>query len=152
MTLDRLDLMIVSSVTVPGQVRVMVQLRLAEWGMQAIADDVELIASELTTNAVERTPIGVGEVGFRLWNEGSGVLLAVWDNSNARPEVKRRLVELSVADIGADAAALNGAREDRLRGWGLPIVEALSTECGVHATPPHGKWVWARVEFNHQGA
>ena len=143
--MGRVDLMILNSMTVPGQVRMTVRIRLGAWGMHAIADDVELIASELTTNAVARTPIGVGEIGFRLWNEGNGVLLAVWDSSNARPETKRRLAELSLADIGADAEALNSAREDGLRGWGLPIVEALSSECGVHATPPHGKWVWARV-------
>jgi hypothetical protein len=50
-----------------------------------------------------------------------------------------------LADVTPDPSALDPGHDDGTGGWGLPIVEALSTRCGVRTTVPHGKWVWSRV-------
>ncbi|TDD13723.1 hypothetical protein E1287_43130, partial [Actinomadura sp. KC06] len=69
-----LDLTCLAARTVPGQVRTLVELRLASWGLDALRDDVTLIASELVTNAVRHTP--KQGIRMRLMREAGGVLLA----------------------------------------------------------------------------
>jgi hypothetical protein len=59
--------------------------------------------------------------------------------------VSKPLVELSPDDVTADPQALNPGHDDGTGSWGLPIVVALSYQCGVKATPPQGKWVWSRI-------
>lgn len=120
-----LDVRFLAALTAPAQVRTLVELRLATWGLAELRDDVTLIASELVTNSVQYAP--EREMRVRFTRERRGVLLEVWDSSDAMPVRKR------------DADGLSG-RE-------LPIVEALATRCGVCRTEPRGKWVWAAVEF-----
>ena len=43
------------------------------------------------------------------------------------------------------AFAQRHGHDDGIGGWGLPLVQALSSGCGVRDTEPHGKWVWAKV-------
>jgi hypothetical protein len=106
---------------------------------------VYLIATELITNAVEATPDDVLWVSFTL--ERQSVLFGVWDCSDEEP-VSRRVPELSQADITPDAEALSAGHDDGTGRWGLPIVEALSSECGVRRTAdPRGKWIWARISL-----
>ncbi|MFA1546662.1 ATP-binding protein [Actinomadura chokoriensis] len=120
-----LELTFLAARTAPGQVRMQVELRLASWGLSALRDDVTLIASELVTNAVEYAP-SEREIRVRFTRERRGVLLEVWDSSDAMP--------------------MRRSDEEGIGGRGLPIVEALAAECGVHPTEPHGKWVWARCQ------
>lgn len=118
-----LDVRLLAARTVPGRIRTLVELRLVSWELAALRDDVTLIASELVTNSVRHAP--GREIRVRLTREVRGVLLEVWDSSDAMPQRKRD--------------------EDGLSGRGLPIVEALALGCGAYRTEPHGKWVWARI-------
>ncbi|RFS86890.1 hypothetical protein D0T12_01030 [Actinomadura spongiicola] len=137
-----LDVMFRPALTVPGQVRVLVELRLIEWGLTQLVDDVTLIASELVTNAVQHT-FGP-QVRVRFTREPHGVLLGVWDGSDVLP-VRGRAAETASNTAGPDAVPLEAGQEDETSGRGLPIVEALATRFGVSLTQPHGKWTWARV-------
>ncbi|MFI0366243.1 ATP-binding protein [Actinomadura sp. 1N219] len=128
--------------TVPGQVRTLVELRLVEWGLAGLVDDVTLIASELATNAVRHT--SGKEIRVRFTREPHGVLLKVWDGSDAMP-VRGRAVETASDAAVPDAAALEPGHQVGTSGRGLPIVEALAHRWGVTPTEPNGKWTWARV-------
>jgi hypothetical protein len=140
-----LEMCFLAAATAPGQVRAHLRFRLTEWGLLRIAEDVYLIATELITNAVEATPDDVLWVSFTL--ERQSVLFGVWDCSDEEP-VSRRVPELSQADITPDAEALSAGHDDGTGRWGLPIVEALSSECGVRRTAdPRGKWIWARISL-----
>lgn len=143
-TADDLDITFVGALTAPGQVRTLVEFRLTEWGLLNIAHDVYLVAGELVANAVQSMP--EGRIRVRFTRETNGVLLGVWDSSDEMP-VSKSVVELSLADITPDAEALDAGHDDGTGGWGLPIVEALSSRCGVSRTPPRGKWVWARISL-----
>lgn len=122
-TASALDVEFLAAGTAPGQVRTLVGLRLASWGLSRLRDDVTVIASELVTNAVVHGPEG-GPIRVRFTREARGVLLEVWDSADSMPMRK------------GDVEGLDGR--------GLPIVEALASECGVWPTEPQGKWVWAR--------
>jgi anti-sigma regulatory factor (Ser/Thr protein kinase) len=137
-----LDMTCLAAWTAPGQVRTHIEIRLTEWGMSAIAHDVNLIAGELVANAVAATPDD--KIRVRFTREPDAVLLGVWDSSNTMPE-SRPVADLSLLDIEPDPQALDPGHDDGTGGWGLPIVEALSSECGVTRTDPSGKWVWSRV-------
>ncbi|WP_349666496.1 ATP-binding protein [Actinomadura xylanilytica] len=128
--------------TASGRVRSLIEYRLAEWGLSGLLDDLRLVAGELVANAVQCAPDG--EIRVRLARESASVLLCVWDSSDAMP-VAGPVVELCLDDIAPDPEALDPGHDDGTGGWGLPIVQALSSECGVRPTPPQGKWVWARV-------
>jgi anti-sigma regulatory factor (Ser/Thr protein kinase) len=120
----------------------LVRLRLASWGLAGLADDMAVIASELVTNAVRWG--GEREIRVRFTREPAGVLLAVWDASDDRP-VPKRALGVMPGDVAADATALNPGHDAGMSGRGLPLVEALASECGVTSTAPSGKWVWARL-------
>ncbi|MEV0663882.1 ATP-binding protein [Actinomadura luteofluorescens] len=113
----------IASLTAAGQVRTLVGLRLESWGLARWREDLCVIASELVTNAVVHGPED-GTVRVRFSREPGGVLLAVWDSSDAMP--KRRV----------DPEGLSGR--------GLVMVEALASDFGAYQTCTNGKWVWAR--------
>jgi anti-sigma regulatory factor (Ser/Thr protein kinase) len=107
------------------------------WRMAALADTVELLVSEIMTNAVRAsTHIAhqQGEAGrapralpMRLWltSNRHSVLIQVWDNGHHHP-VRQ--------DVELDAEA----------GRGLLLVETLSTKWGCYAPDVRGgKIVWA---------
>ncbi|MFC5747323.1 ATP-binding protein [Actinomadura rugatobispora] len=140
-----LDIVCLAAWTAPGQVRSLIEYRLAGWGLDRLVDDAVLIAGELVANAVQTTPDG--EIRVRFAREGeAAVLLAVWDSSDAMP-VATPVKELTLDDIEPDARALDDGHDDGTGGWGLPIVQALSDGCGVQRTEPQGKWVWARISL-----
>lgn len=142
LTAAGLDMTCVATRTTPGQVRTLVGFRLTEWGLLAIADDVQLVASELVTNALRSTPDR--EIRVRLTREPGSVLLGVWDSSDELP-MARPMAEPSLDELVPDPRALEVGHDAGTGGRGLPIVEALSTRCGVDRTRPHGKWVWSRI-------
>jgi len=110
---------------------------LAEWHLAAFADTVELLVSEITTNAVRasassvRRPPGKGTaaralpVRFWLTSDRRNVLIQVWDGDHRQPLPQ---------NPGPDAEC----------GRGLLLVETLSTQWGCY-TPDgqDGKIVWA---------
>jgi hypothetical protein len=126
----------------PGAVpcaRLHAKLILWEWGMQAIADAVELVVSELVTNAlmasnelaVARFPgravSEVPPVRFWLACDRRKVLIEVWDASTELPVCQ---------DLQPESET----------GRGLQLVEAVSTDWGSYASADrNGKMVWAIV-------
>jgi hypothetical protein len=110
---------------------------LHEWRMGALADTVELLVSEITTNAVRASaslPRQQGALGqaasvptvrFWLTSDLDRVLIQVWDGDHRKPVPQH---------AGLDAET----------GRGLLLVETLSTQWGCY-TPggQGGKIVWA---------
>jgi anti-sigma regulatory factor (Ser/Thr protein kinase) len=106
-----------------------------EWGLAALADDAELVVSELVTNGVQASR-AMTHAAIRLWlaSDRVQVMICVWDASLKPP-------------VRMDAA------EDAENGRGLLLVEAVSKQWGWFPDeaggPPggdhHGKVVWAVV-------
>jgi histidine kinase-like protein len=110
-----------------------------EWGLDALAEAVELIVSELLTNGVQvsegmagsrclgRWTPGVPPVRLWLCSDKQSALVQVWDGNDRRPE--RQEVD-----------------QEAVGGRGLLLVEALSAEWGTY-TPERssGKVVWALI-------
>jgi anti-sigma regulatory factor (Ser/Thr protein kinase) len=107
------------------QARAAVRQALADWGMDHLADDAELLASELVANAAEHAdgePIGLALRRHAEPSEQPGITCEVTDTSPAMP---RR------TEPGPDAE----------RGRGLAIVDALAQSSGVRASDT-GKTTW----------
>ncbi|HUA29186.1 MAG TPA: ATP-binding protein [Streptosporangiaceae bacterium] len=103
-----------------------------EWGLTGMAEVVELIVSELTTNAVQATDAAglTGTRSLNLWlrSDGRRVVVQVWDGSPHSP----------VRQEG---------RPDAESGRGLLLVESLSAGWGSHRSADgSGKVVWALVD------
>jgi len=108
--------------------RLHARLVLWEWGLEDQAATVELIVSELVTNAVrasEGLVPGVPAVQLWLWSDRSRVVIEVWDGSDRMP-VRQ--------DPGPESDS----------GRGLLLVDSLSTECGSYRRSG-GKIVWCVV-------
>lgn len=115
----------VRNIHAPHAVRRFVRAMLSEWGLELLMNDVELVASELATNAVQNA---VGDtIAVRLEQDAGTVCVKVWDDSPELPS------------IGAPDDA------DDERGRGLIITAAISERCG-HYRVPNGKVVWASVK------
>lgn len=84
--------------------------------------DLELVASELATNAVQH---GVGPVSVRVESNGDTVRISVHDCGQRYPQVTQ---------VASDAT----------RGRGLGIVALASSDWGVERDG-EGKWVWAEL-------
>jgi anti-sigma regulatory factor (Ser/Thr protein kinase) len=99
-----------------------------EWGLAAIAENTELVVSELVTNAVRASDYlhsgGLTTPVVRLWlaSDLRSVLVRVWDSNSQMPA--RR-------DAGPDD---DGGR-------GLMLVEYLANEWGAYRKAD-GKVVW----------
>jgi len=100
------------------------------WGLRELVADAELIASELTTNAVQssRTDLALIRLYVGLYRRRTRV--EVWDRSDGKPEPKQ-------------------AGDDSEGGRGLLMVEALSSDWGWYARPRQGKVVWADLVLPH---
>jgi anti-sigma regulatory factor (Ser/Thr protein kinase) len=110
---------------------------LLAWELGSVADDVEIIVSELTTNAIraaneaaaggEPRPVmlrlSAETDGFRL----SSVKVEVWDASDDLPERQE------------------GEHPDDIGGRGLVLVSVLSERWGAYRTKGGGKVTWAAV-------
>jgi anti-sigma regulatory factor (Ser/Thr protein kinase) len=111
-----------------------------EWGLKALADDAELVVSELMTNAVlaaqrhachdRRTgPAALPTpVCLALSSDGTCVVIQVWDANPGIPATKN-----------TDAYAAGGR--------GLLIIQALAATWNCYRlADPGGKVVWALLE------
>jgi anti-sigma regulatory factor (Ser/Thr protein kinase) len=101
---------------------------LTAWGLPGLADDAELIVSELLTNAL----LHAGGTAVMVLtreddDEGDGIVVGVWDRSPDMPMPKRpdRLAE---------------------KGRGLHLVAALSSKHDHYPSESGGKVVWALVK------
>jgi anti-sigma regulatory factor (Ser/Thr protein kinase) len=108
--------------------RLHARLVLAEWGLAALSDDIELLVSELVTNGV-RASRATGHDAVRMWlvSDLRQVVVFVWDAS-PRPPVPGD-------PPGADAES----------GRGLLLVEALSQRWGHFGYDSGGKVIWAAL-------
>ncbi len=110
-----------------------------EWGLAPVAETVELVVSELATNAVramtgrdgrpwyEDDLAGLPVMHVRLFSDRVRVLVEVWDKSMRAPMFKR-------------------AGPDEPGGRGLMLVEALSEQWSWEVVPGwSGKVVWAEL-------
>lgn len=97
-----------------------------EWHLTGLSQSVELLVSELVTNAITASRSAGSDFPVRLWllSDTAQVLIVVWD---ASPHLPAR------ADVSAEAEA----------GRGLLLVEMISDQWGTCPTPPCGKTVWA---------
>ncbi|MFB4318417.1 ATP-binding protein [Actinomadura sp. 21ATH] len=120
-----------------GLARTLAGQRLSKWDYSHLLDDAMLIVTELLANAAEATPLR--DIRFQLSRDAEGIVIAVWDSSRRLP-IPKPIVELTLEtlDVTEESYDSNG-------GWGLPLVQALSTACGYTRDPRGGKWVWARM-------
>jgi len=102
-----------------------------EWDLAALAGDIELIVSELVTNAI-RAALRAGDIGLtapvvRLWlaSDLHEILIRVWDGSSQMP-------------------ARQDAGPDDESGRGLMLVECLASKWGAYRVED-GKVVWVIV-------
>lgn len=98
-----------------------------EWGLARLGDDIEILVSELVTNAVaaSRSQDQVSPVRLWLLSDKACVLVMVQDASSRAP-----------ARVDAD--------DDAESGRGLLLVEAISGQWGWNRTrETGGKVVWA---------
>lgn len=107
-----------------------------EWGLGDLADTIELVVSELVTNAVQASldhdgrprysaDHGLSCIHLRLSTDGLAVLVEVWDETAMLPEP----AEPDLDDEG---------------GRGLMLVDALTERWGWElAASGRGKTVWA---------
>lgn len=114
-----------------GQARRRVRAALAAWGVsEETAQTVELVVSELTTNAVRHTESTT--VGCRLWEAGDRLGVEVTDEHGGTRAPRQRAA---------------GAEDEC--GRGLALVGALSLRWGVDtAWFGVGQRVWAELPYS----
>jgi len=103
---------------------------LREWGLSAIAENAELLVSELVTNATQASASTqrIQPVGLWLSSDRSRLLIMVQDTSPYPPQP-------------------TGAASDEENGRGLQIVDAISTIWGWEVLDDSsGKVIWALIE------
>ncbi|MEU7279794.1 SpoIIE family protein phosphatase [Streptomyces sp. NPDC045431] len=101
-----------------GRARELARAQLTAWELEPLVDTVELLVSELVTNALR---YGEGEIRLRLLRDRT-LVCEVWDAGLVQPRRRR-------------------ARDTDEGGRGLQLVGLLSTSWGSRRTP-RGKTVW----------
>ena len=101
---------------------------LHEWGLRDLADDAEMVVSEMITNAIDASTL-LSErppVSLRLLLTGKSLVIEVWDHSP---------LDLEPREADADDEC----------GRGLTVVAALSDRWGWERTGHDRKVVWAEL-------
>jgi hypothetical protein len=125
--------------TVPRLVRAFCVLVLTGWGLGSIADDCELVSSELTSNVVRAA---TGPDGLPCYDE-QGNLPLLWlrlmsDSTQVRVETWDNVA------LNHGVPVLRQAADTDESGRGLELVENLSLDWGWdHLPAQHAKRVWA---------
>ncbi|MEU8617208.1 SpoIIE family protein phosphatase [Streptomyces sp. NPDC048623] len=101
-----------------GRARELARAQLTAWELEPLVDTVELLVSELVTNALR---YGEGEIRLRLLRDRT-LVCEVWDAGLVQPRRRR-------------------AKDTDEGGRGLQLVGLLSAAWGSRRTP-HGKTVW----------
>jgi anti-sigma regulatory factor (Ser/Thr protein kinase) len=107
-------------------VRARVRETLEKWGLEQLAPDVELVASELVGNAVVHCRITLAEIEISVHLHGGSLVLEISDPDREQLPVPRL-----------------GAAEAEEGGRGLLLVAALADSWGCRELE-FGKCVWAR--------
>jgi anti-sigma regulatory factor (Ser/Thr protein kinase) len=111
--------------TAPGTARASVRAQVTEWGRADLADDAELITSELVTNAAIASARDISPVAVRLAMVPGFLVIEVLDQAPGVPALRE-----------ADWAAESGR--------GLQLVASLASHWGW--TPQGGgKVTWAMM-------
>ncbi|MFI1867676.1 SpoIIE family protein phosphatase [Streptomyces jumonjinensis] len=110
-----------------GRARELARALLASWDLEALVDTVELLVSELVTNALR---YGEGEIRLRLLRDRT-LVCEVWDAGLVQPRRRR-------------------ARDTDEGGRGLQLVGLLSAAWGSRRTP-RGKTVWFELALPDGG-
>jgi anti-sigma regulatory factor (Ser/Thr protein kinase) len=92
-----------------ARARHVVARKLRDWGMDAEVPVLQILVSELVTNALVH---GHGRIGLRLATNG-------------------RRVRLEVADAGGTPTSPQLVERRRLGGWGLQLVDRLADRWGT---------------------
>lgn len=101
---------------------------LRQWQLGHLADDAELLASELLANAVQasRPPVGTGLIALRLLADHEQLVIEAWDQNPGHPQP---------CPAGAHAES----------GRGLAVIEALSHQWGSRRVSASFKAVWCQL-------
>ncbi len=97
---------------------------LAEWGLSALSDTVSLLVTELVSNGVRHAGTTLELV---LSFDGGCLRIAVADGNPRLPMARPR-------------------QEHTVGGWGLALVDSLSTEWGTDIDDARGKTVWFEID------
>ena len=114
--------------TAVAQARDLIRERLLAWGLPGLADVIELLVSELVTNALR---YGVAPFGLRMTRDSISVLVEVSDGNPTVPRLR------SVTPFDDEG------------GRGLHLVDELSADWGVRGRP-QGKTVWFTLGIPHE--
>ncbi|MBD0707502.1 MULTISPECIES: SpoIIE family protein phosphatase [unclassified Streptomyces] len=106
-----------------GRARELARAQLKDWELDGLVDTVELLVSELVTNALR---YGEGEIRLRLLRDRT-LVCEVWDAGLVQPRRRR-------------------AKDTDEGGRGLQLVGLLSSSWGSRRTP-RGKTVWFELEL-----
>jgi anti-sigma regulatory factor (Ser/Thr protein kinase) len=113
--------------------RLHVRHLLWEWGLDRLTEPIELLVSEIVTNAVQAAAGQDAAVCLRLSSDYAQLRIEVWD-ADPRPPAKAPIAD-GVPDLEAEG------------GRGLFLVAALSTRWGwVPTQGPAGKVVWCELD------
>ncbi|GGX14407.1 ATP-binding protein [Streptomyces lomondensis] len=115
-----------------GTARRLVRVALGAWGLNDLADDGELIVSELVSNAVQHARCRYIRVAV------------------TRPERVRVRVRIGVVDKSQRLPVLREPREGDENGRGLALVGELAKTWGTDQLP-WGKRVWAELHGEEHG-
>ncbi|MEV7674806.1 SpoIIE family protein phosphatase [Streptomyces sp. NPDC088752] len=110
-----------------GRARELARAQLAAWDLDPLVDTVELLVSELVTNALR---YGEGEIRLRLLRDRT-LVCEVWDAGLVQPRRRR-------------------AKDTDEGGRGLQLVGLLSSSWGSRRTP-RGKTVWFELALPEGG-
>jgi anti-sigma regulatory factor (Ser/Thr protein kinase) len=110
--------------TLPKAARELVAKHLPRWGLAALVEDAQIVASELVTNAVKCASCGT--VGFALKCSGDVLCVEVQDSSPTEPVLRQA-----------------GSEEES--GRGLQLVEFLSDTWGFHWNSHGTKTTWCSL-------
>jgi anti-sigma regulatory factor (Ser/Thr protein kinase) len=109
---------------------------LREWRLKYMADEAQMLVSELLTNAVKASwsPQGAGLIDLRLLANYERLLIEVWDRNPDDPMPRR-----------PDAEAESGR--------GFMVIEAMAHAWGYQRINPGLKVVWCKLltSTNHAG-
>jgi serine/threonine-protein kinase RsbW len=109
-----------------GEARRLVRTAVAAWGLDVLADEAELVVSELVGNAVRHTRCRLIHVSVARPAQGT-VRVAVADTSYVKPVV---------VEAGAEGTC----------GRGLLLVAAVAARWGTEPLP-WGKRIWAELAW-----
>ena len=116
--------------TVPRLARSFCQMVVSGWGLTEMADDCELVVSELTSNVVRAAAGTDGHplLWVRLLSDRARIRLEVWDT----------------VPLERGVPLARKAADDDESGRGLDLIDAISDDWGWDHLPAHGaKRVWA---------